>query len=55
MVFWVTAGAVKTPLLVIVPADADQATLVFEVPETLAENCCVPPETTVALDGLIET
>jgi len=51
----VTVGAVKTPLLLIVPADADQATPVFDVPETLAENCCVPPETTVAPVGLIET
>jgi hypothetical protein len=50
----VTVGAVKTPLFVIVPADADQVTLVFDVPEMLAENCCVPPETTVVLDGLIE-
>ena len=45
----------KTPLLVIVPADADQVTLVFDVPEILAENCCVPPETTVVLEGLMET
>ena len=42
-------------MLVMVPADADQATLVLEVPEILAENCCVPPETTVVLDGLTET
>jgi len=46
---------VKTPVAVIVPADADQVTLVFEVPEMLAENCWVPPETTVVPDGLMET
>jgi len=38
-----------------VPGEADQVTLVFDVPETLAENCCVLPAVNEALLGLIET
>ena len=37
------AGAVYRPLLDIVPPLADQVTAVFEVPVTVALNCCVPP------------
>jgi hypothetical protein len=32
----------------------DQVTAVFEVPETVSLNCCVPPGATVAEVGLIE-
>jgi hypothetical protein len=46
-----TLGAVKTPLLEIVPALADQITPFLLVPLTVAVNCCVPPETTVAVAG----
>jgi|SRR5712692_8400461 len=46
-----TLGAVKAPLLDIVPALADQITPVLLVPLTVAVNCCVPPETTVAVAG----
>jgi len=36
------------------PPEADQVTPVFDVPVTLAENCCVPPVVTDAKLGLIE-
>ena len=39
------AGAVKSPVVEIVPADADQLTDVLVVPVTVAENCCFPPGT----------
>lgn len=50
----VTFGAVKIPALVIVPALADQVTEVLLVPCTVAENCCVPAEDTLALVGEME-
>jgi hypothetical protein len=37
------------------PPEADHVTLVFEVPLTVAENCCVLPVATEALLGLIDT
>src|SRR5579864_1156956 len=43
--------AVKTPLLVIVPALADQVTAVFAVPLTLAVKSCCPFAGMVALLG----
>src|ERR671931_36159 len=39
-----TAGAVNNPAALPVPAVADQVTPVFEVPDTVAVNCCDPPE-----------
>jgi hypothetical protein len=48
-----TVGAVSTPVLEIEPALVDQITLGFVEPLTVAENCCVPPEMTVALAGEI--
>ena len=36
------------------PPEADQLTPVFDVPVTLAENCCVPPVVIDAVLGLIE-
>ena len=53
-VLLVTLGAVKAPLLEIVPALADQVTDVFAVPLMLAVNCCCPFEAMVALLGEIE-
>jgi hypothetical protein len=53
-VLLVTLGAVKTPLLEIVPGLADQVTAVFALPLILAENCCCPCEGTVAVPGEIE-
>jgi len=47
----VTLAAVNNPLLEIVPPVADQVTAVFDVLPTVAENCCVPPEGTLALLG----
>ena len=49
-----TLGAVKLPMLVIDPALADQVTPVLLVPWTLAENCCVAPDATLALVGETE-
>lgn len=49
-----TLGAVNRPLGEIVPFDADQVTPVFEVLLTVAENCCVPPEVTLAEAGVRE-
>ncbi len=51
----VTAGAVKSPEVEIVPAVADQVTAVFVEPVTVAVNCWVPPELTVAVPGDRET
>lgn len=51
----VTLGAVNTPVLVIVPALADQVTEVLLLPETVAENCWVPPEARLTLLGETET
>ena len=50
-----TVGAVNNPALEMVPAEAFQVTPVFVEPLTLAENCCVFPDESVALVGLIET
>ena len=50
-----TAGAVSTPVLEIEPALVDHSTAVLLVPLTLAENCCVPPDETVALKGFTLT
>jgi hypothetical protein len=50
-VLLLTTGAVKLPLLEMVPAVADQVTAVFEVPVTLAVNCCTPREAIVVLPG----
>ena len=38
-----TAGAVYKPAVETVPPVADHVTAVFEVPVTVAVNCCVPP------------
>jgi len=46
-----TAGAVSTPMLEIEPELVDHSTAALLVPLTVAENCCVPPEETVALKG----
>lgn len=51
----VTFGAVNVPVLEIVPALADQLTPVLLAPWTLAENCCVPPDATLADVGVMET
>jgi hypothetical protein len=47
--------AVNNPLEEIVPPAADQVTAEFEVPVTVAENCCWPPVCTDADNGLIAT
>ena len=39
LVLLLTLGAVKSPLLEIVPAEADHVTAVLLVPCTAAENC----------------
>lgn len=49
-----TLGAVKTPALEILPADADQLTAVLLVPCTLAVNCRFPPAVTLVLVGETE-
>jgi hypothetical protein len=49
----VTVGALNNPLLEIEPAVVDQVTPLD--PLTVAENCCVPPDATVALVGEICT
>ena len=48
-------GAVYSPALVIVPPVADQVTAVFDVPLTVAVNCCVAPVASVATVGLMLT
>ena len=50
-----TVGAVSTPVLEIEPALVDQVTPLFVEPLTVAENCCVPPDATLALVGEIWT
>jgi hypothetical protein len=54
VVLVVTAGAVKRPLLEIVPTLADQVTLVLLKFRRVSENCCVPFEEIVALRGEME-
>lgn len=51
----VTLGAVNIPLLLMDPPVALQVTAVFEVWATIAENCCVPADATLALVGETET
>ena len=51
VVFLVTCGAVNIPPSLTLPDDADQVTLVFELPFTVALNCCVLPDATVAVVG----
>ena len=46
-----TCGAVKNPLLEMVPALADQVTPVFDVPVTRAVNCNPSSDPMVALPG----
>jgi hypothetical protein len=46
-----TTGAVKRPVLEIVPLDACQVTPVLAVPRTQAVNCWDPPEAIVAAVG----
>src|SRR5215471_4313609 len=53
-VFEPTLGAVKSPALVIVPAEEDHFTLVFAVPWIIALNCWVAPGLRVTLTGVIE-
>ena len=55
VVLLVTVGAVNNPLLEMEPALADHVTVVFVVPCTVAANCWVLPEPTVALVGEIAT
>ncbi len=55
VVFEVTVGAVNSPEVEIDPALADQVTAVLVEPLTVAVNCWVPPEVTVALLGETET
>jgi hypothetical protein len=43
------------PLLEIVPGEADQVTATFDVFDTRAVNCSVPPEDTVAVAGMTVT
>jgi hypothetical protein len=53
--FGAVAGAVYNPAAEIVPFAVPpptlQVTAVFEVPDTVAVNCCVPPAVTVAVAG----
>jgi hypothetical protein len=53
--FGAVAGAAYNPVAEIVPFAAPpptlQVTAVFEVPDTVAVNCCVPAGTTVAVAG----
>ena len=51
----VTLGAVKAPLLEIVPALADQVTAVSAVPLMRAVNCCCACDARVVLTGEIES
>src|ERR1035438_1293068 len=50
-----TSGAVKNPLLEMVPAVADQVTAVFEVLLSRAVNCSCSIDATVAAPGEIES
>ena len=54
-VFAVTFGATKAPVLVIVPALADQVTAVSAVPLNCAVNCCGACEAIFALLGEMES
>ena len=47
----VTDGAVRSPEVEMDPAEVDQVTAVFDEPFTVAVNCWVPLEETVALVG----
>jgi hypothetical protein len=47
----VTLGAMRSPEVEIDPAEVDQVTAVFDVPLTVAVNCWVPPDESVALAG----
>jgi hypothetical protein len=49
------AGAVYNPLAVMVPPVAVHVTPAFELPVTVAVNCCVPPTRTEAADTFRET
>ena len=49
------AGAVYNPLAVMVPPVAVHVTPAFELPVTVAVNCCVPPTCTEAADRFRET
>jgi len=53
------AGAVYKPLLLSVPGPLDginvQVTAVFEVPDTVAVNCCVCDAVRLAFAGLTVT
>ncbi len=51
----VTLGAVNTPVLEMLPIFTDQVTVVLVVLLTVAANCCVHPERTLALLGETET
>jgi hypothetical protein len=51
----VTLRAVNSPLLEIVPPSAVQVTAEFELLLTVAENCCVPADGTLALLGETRT
>jgi hypothetical protein len=54
IVTWIpspVAGAVKTPSLVIDPADADHVTAELLVPCTVALNCCCVAGLSVAVLG----
>src|SRR5437867_375817 len=55
----IVAGALYRPELLIVPApvagDIDQVTPVFEVPWTVAVNCCVAPGPSVTVAGVKDT
>ena len=55
VVFDVTVEAVYSPELLIVPFVAVHVTPVLVVPVTVAVNCCVPPDRTVAEVGEMET
>lgn len=50
-----TVGAVKIPVLEIEPPVVDHVTAVLLDPLTVAENCFVPPEASVAVVGEICT
>ncbi len=54
VVLELTVGAVKSPEVEIDPAVADQVTAVFVEPVTVAVNCRVPAEETVAEVGEME-
>src|SRR5713101_1250261 len=51
LVLALTVGAVKSPELEIEPAEEVQMTAALEFPVSVAVNCCVPPEATIAADG----